>query len=508
MTVLTKIVCHVLCGIVLVCAHAQAADAPPLWAQVNRITWGVTPQELRHAGELGWDAYLDAQLEPDSAATLPADVQMRIDALSISRIDSTRAYRAQVERQIEIRELPTEQRVEAARANRKTAATRLNEAGQRTAWRALYSPNQLHEVMTWFWLNHFSVYAPKGNIGTLVSDYEEHAIRPHALGKFRDLLRATARSPAMLLYLDNARNIKGRLNENYARELMELHTMGVDGGYSQRDVQELARVLTGLGVNASGKPLKLSAAQRGALVEDGLFQFNPARHDNGAKAILGHRIEPGGMDEIDAVLDILARHPSTARLISRKLAQYFVADRPSQALVNRMAQTFLESDGDIARTLRTMFDSAEFAASLRTGKFKDALQYVYSSFRLAYADMPPIRNVQPVLLQINRLGQGLARRITPDGYPMAQSDWAGSGQMTARFDAARVISSERGRLYIDTSDAPRPELPAASRLVDAYGREGGPFACLAPATLKAIEQAANVPDANALLLSSPEFMRR
>ena len=162
------------------------------------------------------------------------------------------------------------------------------EVGERALWRALYSPNQLQDQMTWFWMNHFSVDSEKGDVGIFLSQYEDRAIRPHALGKFRDLLAATMRSPSMLIYLDNTQNVAGKINENYARELMELHTLGVDGGYSQNDVQELARILTGLGLGNSLEPPKVKTALRGQVVQQGYFLFNPARHDYGTKVFLGH----------------------------------------------------------------------------------------------------------------------------------------------------------------------------------------------------------------------------
>src|SRR5205085_5135468 len=194
-----------------------------------------------------------------------------------------------------------------------------------------------------------------------VGAYEAEAIRPHALGRFRDLLGATAHHPAMLFYLDNAQNaaagskgLNGReagINENYARELMELHTLGADGGYTQRDVEALAQVLTGWSLNfAGGEPSR----------------FYPRRHDNRDKELLGTTIQGGGAQELDHALDLLARHPSTARFVSRKLALFFVSDDPQPALVERMAATFAASDGDIAQVLRTMFASPEFRASLGT----------------------------------------------------------------------------------------------------------------------------------------------
>ncbi|NVO06771.1 MAG: DUF1800 domain-containing protein, partial [Rhodoferax sp.] len=237
------------------------------------------------------------------------------------------------------------------------------EAATRHLLRALYSPAQVQEQMTWFWMNHFSVHQGKSNLRAMLGDYEDSAVRAHALGKFRDLLGAVATHPAMLRYLDNDQNAAGRINENFARELMELHTLGVDGGYSQRDVQELARVLTGVGVRVASGDAGVKKELQAYYVHRGLFEFNPARHDFGDKQLLGQPLKGRGMDEVDAALDRLAAHPATARFISRKLALYWLNDTPPAALVERMAQRFASSQGDIASTLETLFNAPEFATA-------------------------------------------------------------------------------------------------------------------------------------------------
>ena len=399
------------------------------------------------------------------------------------------------------------EKAEARMAARKLSTTRAAETGQRTTWRALYSPNQLQEQLTWFWLNHFNVHAGKGNVGVTLDDYEARTIRPRALGKFRDLLEATMRAPAMMMYLDNQYNRVGHLNENYARELMELHTLGVHAGYTQKDVQELARVLTGLQINYGNKLPKMKDSLKSQVVREGAFLFNPAFHDYGEKVLLGHRIKGAGMAEIDQVADLLARHPSTARHISLKLAQYFVADQPPKALVEAMARTFQDSDGDIAQTMHTMFASRAFADSLGSGKFKDPMHYVYSTLRLAYSGMPPIVRADAVNGWLSRMGQPLYRRLTPDGYPLTQSDWSGSGQMTVRFDFARQVASNPQSFYRARNDHAKPDLPAPPELAAVY-RQQDRYGKLAPATRQAIESAKSVKDANMFLLSSPEFMRR
>ncbi len=275
----------------------------------------------------------------------------------------------------------------------------LNQAGndvvyetmKRHLLRAVESPSQLREQMTWFWMNHFSVFQGKANVRWTLAEYEE-TVRAHALGKFSDLVVATIMSPAMLEYLDNAQSAAGKINENYARELMELHTLGVSGGpsgshYTQTDVQELARVLTGVGVNFSDTEPKLAPARQRFYLHNGLFEFNPARHDFNNKTVLGVTINGGdGLDEVKHTVDLICRQPATAHFISAKLATYFVADEPPARLVDRMTDTFQKTDGSIAAVLREMFLDKAFVAALNAQpaaleKFKDPMHFVVSSLR-------------------------------------------------------------------------------------------------------------------------------
>ena len=237
------------------------------------------------------------------------------------------------------------------------------------------------------------------------------------------------------------------------------------------------------------------------MVQDGLFLFNPARHDYGDKQFLGHRIAGAGLAEVDQAVDLLARHPATAHFISAKLAAYFLGDAPPPALVDRMARTFLASDGDIAAVLQTLYASPEFARSLDAGVFKDPVHYVYSSLRLAYAGMPTIVNPRPALNLLRQLGQPLNQRLTPDGYPLAQSDWAGPGQMTARFETARAIAAAPPNFYRDPAEnpqqqqqqqqqqTPQPPSPRLPDLLKAYAGTGL-FDRLSPDTRQALAQAA------------------
>ncbi|MDB5730144.1 MAG: hypothetical protein JWQ03_39, partial [Variovorax sp.] len=484
-----------------------APDAVTQLRWLDRVSWGATSADQTTLARRGLPAWLHEQLHPRPAA-LPPAAQAQIDAMTISRTPLDQLAIALAEQRKAADALPDEDQKKAARQAYQQELTRLaREAQQRFMLRALYSPNQLQEQMTWFWLNHFNVNVRKDAIRALIGDYEENAIRPHALGRFRDLLGATLRHPAMLRYLDNAQNAAGRLNENYARELMELHTLGVGSGYSQADVQELARVLTGVGIAlrpTDAQPPNLRPALRAHHVREGLFEFNPARHDYGAKTLLGAPITQRGLAEVDEALDRLARAPATATFISRKLAVYFVADAPPEALVERMAATFRASDGDIAATLATLFTAPEFAASLGH-RFRDPMHYVIAGVRLAYGDRVAV-NVDPMLNWIARMGEPLYGHETPDGYPLGQAAWASAGQMNTRFEIARALGASGAVLFRADAGAPleKPAWPpiAGSPVVAALQPTLG-----AP-TREALASAATPQDWNTFWLASPEFMNR
>ena len=283
---------------------------------------------------------------------LPEAAQSQIDALSLihkSALDLAIKFDAQA--RIANQMTDVDQKAAAQQAVQQAMNDAAKQAATRSILRALYAPDQLRERMTWFWFNHFNVHQYKANLRVLVGDYEDKAIRVHALGHFRDLLEATLRHPAMLRYLDNADNAVGHINENYAREIMELHTMGVGSGYSQKDVEELARVLTGVGIDLKPENPKLKPELQALLIRDGLFEFNPARHDFGDKTFLGRIIKGRGFAEVEEALDILGRHPATARHTAQQIAVYFVGDNPPAGLVDRMTQTFMGTDGNIANVL-------------------------------------------------------------------------------------------------------------------------------------------------------------
>jgi uncharacterized protein (DUF1800 family) len=483
-------------------AGPASGGAAVLW--LDRVTWGANESAARELRAAGMERYLDHQLHPRNDA-LSLLVQSAIAGFSISQQPLERLVLRLEEQRKAADAIADDDDKKAAQQAYQQALTKVShEAAARSLLRDLYSPNQLQEQMTWFWMNHFNVFQYKSNLRAMVGDFEEQAIRPHALGRFRDLLMATMRHPAMLRYLDNEQNAAGHINENYARELMELHTLGVDGGYSQKDVQELARVLTGLGVNTTGKTPAIKPALQAQYVRDGLFEFNPNRHDYGDKQLLGKTIHGHGLAEVDEVADLLSKHAATAKFVSRKLAIYFVADDPPAALVERMASTFRRSDGDIAATLATMFHSPEFTASLGH-KFKDPIHYAVSAVRLAYGDKP-ILNTNPLLGWLNRMGEPLYGRLTPDGYPLTQVAWASAGQMVVRFEVARTIGTNSAGLF--KPDAPDAvEQPAFPQLANALYYETTRNR-LDSVTNEALEKSRSPQEWNTFLLASPEFMYR
>jgi uncharacterized protein (DUF1800 family) len=321
--------------------------------------------------------------------------------------------------------------------------------------RDLMSDRQLEAVMTDFWLNHFNVYVRKNqNEPYLIPAYERDVIRPNALGKFEDLLVATAKSPAMLMYLDNWQSVgpdsqaaqqgprlarfaqnpqakaalKDRgLNENYGRELMELHTLGVNGGYTQADVTQVAKVFTGWTISQPG--------------QGGEFQFEERRHEPGTKTVLGQTIREGGMNEGLEVLHMLATSPATAKFISTKLAVRFVSDDPPATLVDKMSQSFLASGGDIKTVLRTMFEAPEFwAPAAQRTKVKTPLEFVVSAVRASGAT---VNNAQPLVGALDRLGMPLYGMQTPNGYSWQSDAWLNTGALVSRMNFALVMTGDK-----------------------------------------------------------------
>jgi len=426
----------------------------------------------------------------------------------------------------------------------------MSELMQAKLLRAIYSQRQFEEVMTDFWFNHFNVFMEKGLDRVLVTSYERDVIRPHALGKFEDLLVATAKSPAMLFYLDNFMSVgpnspqalglpahPGRgpygwrypaqrprpnpgkrpsgLNENYGRELLELHTLSVNGGYSQRDVTETAKVFTGWTID---KP-----------AEGGGFKFDPRMHEPGTKFVLGRKIKPKGEGEGLELLHRLATNPQTAHFISLKLAQRFVSDDPPRALVDRMAKTFLKKKGDIREVLNTLFHSPEFwDDGAYRAKVKTPLEFVASAMRATGAE---IDDALPLTQQLNRMGMPLYGAQPPTGYSMKAETWVSSAALLNRMNFALALTSGKIKgVKVDAGQLASTAPPGATlSTLEATLVAGGvskqtheSITAQMEAAGKApkpdnknadrkSESAARSPDVSiiaGLLLGSPEFQRR
>ncbi len=357
----------------------------------------------------------------------------------------------------------------------------VNELMQAKLLRAIYSERQLDEVMTDFWINHFNIFINKGADRYLLTSYERDAIRPHALGKFEDLLVATAKSPAMMFYLDNWLSVgpdseialgiaphrghgpgpqnrpkgKGKqasgLNENYGRELMELHTLSVNGGYTQKDVTEVAKVFTGW---------TLEQPKKG-----GDFRFEPRMHEPGDKLVLGHRIKQNGEKEGLEVLHMLAHNPKTAHFISQKLAMRFVSDNPPPALVDRMTQTFLKKDGDIREVLRTMFKSPEFwSPDAYRAKVKTPLEFIVSAVRASGAD---VEDTRALIGTLSNMGMMLYGMMPPTGYSMKADTWVNSSALLARMNFALGLAA--GKVKGVKVDAASPSTKSSAEVASGAG---------------------------------------
>ena len=484
---------------------------------LNRVTFGIDSTTIASYQRLGRSKFLDEQLhEPSTglgaaASALDAAVKA-VPVMERTAEDAIAANRAEQQRINAIADPDEKQK--ARNLLNQTGNQAVYETSKVLLMRSAASPSQLREQMTWFWMNHFSVFAQKANVRWTLADYQE-AVRAHSLGKFSDLVMATLTSPAMMEYLDNAQSATGKINENYARELMELHTLGVSGGasgsaYTQQDVQELARVLTGAGVNFSGTSPRLPPAVQPMYVKRGAFEFNPARHDKGTKVVLGHTFQPGGLDEIENAVVMLCRQPATARFITKKLATYFIADTPPAPLLDRMTRTFTDTDGSIAAVLKTMFLDKAFLAALdkpepALKKFKDPEQFVVSSVRLAY-DGKTITNFHPMVNWLQQLGEPLYLRVTPDGYPLTEDSWTSSGQLVKRFEIARQIGAGNAGLFNNDDNTPGPNI--GFPLLNSRLFYSAIEPALAAKTTAALARASSQQEWNLLLLASPDWMQR
>ncbi len=556
---------------------------------LNRLGFGPRPGDLKHVQQIGYARYIEEQLNPDSIP-IPRELGDRVAGyrtLQMSPLglfieywrpvmEAQREYRHQGKSRGAApgadRNNPGKQAVRNARTRARVVA---REAIEARVVRAVEGPRHLQEVMTAFWFNHFNVFAAKGLDLVWTGSFEQTAIRPHTMGKFRTLLGATAKHPAMLFYLDNWRNTApgspgarknfDGINENYARELMELHTLGVGGGYTQQDVIALAHILTGWGLPPNraqrAQMREQSAANDGAggfgrlrllrrragnnpggiaSISPSGFYFDASRHDFQGKTFLGHTIAGAGLSEGEHALDILARSPATAHHLSYQLAQYFVADNPPPALVDRMAARYIASDGEIRAVLETMFASAEFwERRYYRAKFKTPYEFVISSVRATGA---AVRNSRPLYGAMALLGMPLYGCQTPNGYANTQQAWLNPDAMMMRVSFATALGT--GHLPLEhppfrenadgagipmrsAAAAREPKLfgkrganphmgmevaaaehrapamapPDAVALADTLGAE------LAPETASAVEQASPALR-SALILGSPDFMMR
>ncbi len=470
-------------GLFWLTSNTHAATDEQIWHILTRVSYGVIPGELVRLQKTGISAYLQAQLDPESISEPPQLVQQlaRLKTLQLTSVEISRQY---------------SRGKKAPSPVKQPARMPLEEAIQAKLLRAIASNRQLQEVMVDFWFNHFNVYAGRSSpILYWAGNYEERAIRPHVLGHFRDLLGTTARHPAMLHYLNNWRNtapnspgatkkLKG-LNENYARELMELHSLGVDGGYTQADIMTLARIFTGWTYDLTG----LQGDENG-------FYFNAERHDRTDKVFLGMPIPGGGIEEGDRALDILARHPSTAHHISYKLAQYFVADTPPEQLVKRLAEKFLATEGDIRAVLATLFNSPEFNEAKYYGsKFKTPYQYIVSAVRAAGLQNPDLK---AIARSLQLLEMPLYQYPMPNGYANTQDIWLNPDALLRRLNWATSLTQghmqeKLGKQKLTSVDA--------SQLRQTFG------STLSDSTQTAINN--SLPELQAaLLLGSPEMMHR
>jgi uncharacterized protein (DUF1800 family) len=372
-------------------------------------------------------------------------------------------------------------------------------------YRAIYSNRQLEEVLVDFWVNHFNVFNGKGQDRLLLTSFERDAIRPYIFGHFKDMLLATARHPAMLFYLDNWQSQVPRddlpplppgarrpgINENYGRELMELHTLGVDGGYTQEDVVAVARAFSGWTIYDLNKYAE--------------FQFNPAGHDRKEKVILGHTLSAGRgeLDGID-VIDILAHHPSTAKFISKELAQRFVADDPPQSLVDRMAATFTKTDGDLRAVLQTMFSSTEFMSEgAWQSKLKSPLEMAVSAVRILNAD---VTDTFVLAQRIADLGEPLYGKLEPTGYPNTNDAWTNTASVLGRINFATALSG--GQIPGTKFDISRFNLKDGATIAGQL-LVTGPSPSMLTAIQKGTEEKEITPSLLiTLVLSSPDFQRR
>lgn len=493
----------------------------PAITVLNRIAFGPRPGDFERVQKMGIDAYINEQLNPESIddSALEQKIGQLYPTLKMSLADLMRDY-PQVNRKLaqnlsrpEKFELLLEE-LGLKTDNSKPPALVANELQEATLMRAIYSKRQLQETLVDFWTNHFTIYIGKNDCRWAKTVDDREVIRKYAFGKFGDLLRASAQSPAMLEYLDNRLNIKGVANENYAREILELHSLGVDGGYTQKDVQELARAFTGWTYQGIKRVNNLLG---GADYTDvGKFIFDASKHDTGSKKILGVDLPGnGGVDEALKMIDVLAHHPSTAKYLATKLVRRFVSDTPPDALVQRAADAFLKNDGDMRKVMSVILHSDEFKNSFAL-KIKRPFELVVSTLRATDAQLEETTAVSGAL---RAMGQGLFQHVTPDGYPDLGSEWINTGALLARWNIALLAARNQvpkgkidykapttGKTIKTNSDAVdfwtnyflHRTIPDADRqkIIDTFGKANANF------------DVARLPELVGLILASPHFQYR
>ncbi len=540
-----------------VLAAAAGADDAPIRRNererarhaLNRLAFGPRPDDVERVAAMGTANWIERQLHPNGIADAAVDAQLSdLSTLRMSSAELVARFETpilQARRQLRAERTADAGGGETADAERlrdllppeNRPRRILEEMTQARLIRAVSSERQLNEVMVDFWMNHFNVDARKGLDRIFIATFERDTVRPRIWGRFEDLLLATAKSPAMLVYLDNARSAAdaehrpppfGRfraaspakgptgLNENYARELLELHTLGVDGGYTQQDVTELARVLTGWSIalpRAAGRPGpggRFAAPE----AEPGSFLFRERLHDVGTKTVLGHRFGPnGGMEEGEAAIRLLARHPATARHLADELCRRLVADEPPPALVDRVAARFLATGGDLTETVRAIVTSPEFfdPPSYRA-KIKSPFEYAVSAVRAVGGST----DGRALGREVAEMGEPLYLCQPPTGYSDASGAWINSGALVARLNFALALTS--GRIPGTVVDGRALPLARGAGSIEA-GAVRLVGASVSAETAKTIarrldgpENASDVAAATellaGLLLGSPDFQRR
>jgi len=512
---------------------------------LNRLAFGPRPGDVDAVMKDGVDTWIEQQLHPEAIPDRAVEARIaNLPTMKLSNAQIVKTYyepvlmarkkakaegkdgdvdKQDVRREL-MRDIPFDKRPQNV----------INELLAQRILRAAESDRQLNEVMVDFWMNHFNVYSGKGIDRFLLTSYERDVIRPHIWGRFEDLLMATAKSPAMLFYLDNARSMaaaenrpqygrfgraammpprlqQGGLNENYAREIMELHTLGVDAGYTQKDVTELARVLTGW---------TITRERDGG--EGAAFVFRPMLHDAAAKTVLGVRFAPGGgMEEGEKMIRLLAHQPATAHRIAYKLCQRFVADEPPPALVDRVAKKFLATDGDLRQTVKAVIDSPEFwnPASYRA-KVKSPFEYAISAVRAVNAQ---ITDPAPIARALQQIGEPLYGAQPPTGYSDKADVWINTGALMSRLNFALALASNKlpGVHGDIVSLIPASQAADAEHSVEALAQAltGGNLTEETRSTIKSriVERKApsedpwdntQLPTVAGLILGSPEFQRQ